>query len=95
MKNDHQTTNTVCLYTRIQRKRMANMYFKDPCNTTPRKFVKVNITAREEVALVRQKYAEQLKIDFPNLPDGCDKVCRGSYLDINFNNNTSKVVTRW
>lgn len=71
------------------------MYFKDPCNTTPRKFVKVNITAREEVALVRQKYAEQLKIDFPNLPDGCDKVCRGSYLDINFNNNTSKVVTRW
>ena len=77
----------------------AGLYGKNSCrriNITPRKFVKVNISARDDAALARRRYAENNKVDFPHLQEGRDnQVCSGTYLDFDFNNNTPKVVTRW
>ena len=75
---------------------MHNMLYKDPGNIAPKKFVKVNISARDDAALARRRYAENNKVDFLHLQEGRDnQVCSGTYLDFDFNNNTSKVVTRW
>lgn len=64
---------------------------KIQAKTTPSKFIKVNVSVGEKAGLARQRYAEHHKIDFPHLHDGGDnQVCR-----IYFNNNTSRVVTRW
>lgn len=72
------------------------MYYKDPGTTTHRKFVKLNVSSREESALAQGRYAEHHKIYFPHLQDGGDnQVYSGTYLDIDFNNTTSRVVTRW
>jgi len=95
LKNEHHTPNNSSLYENIACKRMPNMYYKDPGNATPRKFVKVTVSDREEAALARRRYGEHQKIYFPHLQDrGDNQVCRGTYLDIDFNSNTSSVVTR-
>jgi hypothetical protein len=43
--------------------RMHNMFYKDPVNITPRKFVKVNISAKDDAALARRRYIENNKVD--------------------------------
>jgi hypothetical protein len=71
------------------------MLYKDPGNIAPKKFVKVNISARDDAALARRRYAENNKVDFLHLQEGRDnQVCSGTYLDFDSNNNTSKVLTR-
>ena len=67
LKNEHHTPNNSSLYENIAWKSMLTKYYKDPCNTTPRKFVKVNVSDRGEAALARRRYAEHHKIDFPHL----------------------------
>ena len=72
-----------------------NRYFKNPQGLLPRKYVKpVNEKAREEARRQRQQYAMEHHVEFPNLPTNRE-VNRGEYMDFNFNNNTSKIVTRW
>jgi hypothetical protein len=96
LKSEYHVTNDAGLYGKNSCRRMHNMFYKDPGNITPRKFVKVNISARDDAALARRRYAENNKVDFPHLQEGRDnQVCSGTYLDFDFNNNTSKVVTRW
>ena len=92
LKNEHHAPNNASVYEKNACKRMPNMYYKDPGNTTHRKFVKVNVSAREESAVTRGRYAEHHKIYFPHLQDGGDnQVYCGTYLDIDFNNTTSLV----
>jgi hypothetical protein len=96
LKSEHHVTNDADLCGKIPCSRMHNMLYKDPGNITPRKFVKVNISARDDAALARRRYVENNKVDFPHLQEGRDnQVCSGTYMDFDFNNNTSKVVTRW
>jgi hypothetical protein len=45
------------------------MFYKDPVNITPRKFVKVNISAKDDAALARRRYIENNKVDFPHLQE--------------------------
>jgi hypothetical protein len=62
------------------------MFYKDPGNITPRKFVKVNISAKDDAALARRRYVENNKVDFPHLQEGRDnQVCNGTYMDFYFN----------
>ena len=96
MKSDYHVTNDAGLYGKNSGRRMHDMFYKDPGNITPRKFVKVNISARDDAALARRRYAENNKVDFSHLQEGREnQVCSGTYLDFDFNNNTPKVVTRW
>ena len=62
----------------------------------PSKFSKIDTAARDKAAALRKKTAEEGRISFDDLDETSEhSVCRGQYLDIEFNNNSSKVVTRW
>ena len=47
---------------------LPNMHYKDPGDVCPRRArPKVNVEAREKARLERQRYAEENKVEFPNL----------------------------
>ena len=72
-----------------------NMYYLNPQGLLPRKYVKpINEKAREEARRQRQKYAKENHVEFPNLPT-TREVNRGEYMNFDFDNNTSQIVTRW
>ena len=63
----------------------------------PREFSKIDTTARDKAVAQRKKTTEEgHSIVFNHLDETPEhSICRGQYLDIDFNNNSSKVVTRW
>lgn len=77
--------------------RILNKRFKDPGMVRPRKFSKIDTTARDKAVAQRKKTTEEgHNIVFNHLDETPEhSICRGQYLDIDFNNNSSKIVTRW
>ncbi|CAC5412092.1 unnamed protein product [Mytilus coruscus] len=72
-----------------------NMFYKATGNVTFRKFVRVNIAAREAARKARQQYVIDHPVNFHVQSNNSLTVSRGQYVDVDFNNNCAKVVTRW
>ena len=68
--------------------RIRNKRFKDPGMVGPRKFSKIDTSARNKASAQRKKTAEEGHIVFNHLDETPGhSVCRGQYLDIDINNN--------
>ena len=76
---------------------IRNKRFKDPGMVRSRIFSKVDTTARDKAAAKRKKATEEEgHIVFNHLDETPEhSICRGQYLDIDFINNSFRVVTKW
>ncbi|CAC5422450.1 unnamed protein product [Mytilus coruscus] len=71
-----------------------NMFYRASGDATFRKFVRVNIAAREAARKERKQYIIDHSVDFHVQPNNSLAVSRGQYADFDFNNNSAKVITR-
>ena len=100
LKRDHRMSEENVKLQVVPPVKTHNMNYKNPGNIKLRRHVKVNAAAREKARLDRERYAEEHKVSFDNLPRSNSKsaVCRGQSLVFDFSKPGQEIqgkITKW